>query len=154
MCGKQGRSILARISEVGGHALLIWYGLMRKRQSSKGVYIFQPLGTGPIGPWFLGKTSLLILLLSRVWWATRKDTGKQKDISFFSPSHFLWTFPPFPPPSLSLYFFCLWLNLKVSFFFFCFFGGGGGGAPKLLKMVITAIKLKDAYSLERKLWST
>ena len=98
--------------------------LMRKRQSSKGVYIFQPLGTGPVGPWPLGKASLLILLLSRVWWETGKDTGKQEIISFFSPSHFLWTFPPFPPPPLSLYFFCLWLNLKVSFFL-----GGGSKIP-------------------------
>ena len=32
------------------------------------------------------------------------------------------------------------------FFFF-----GGGGAPKSLKMVTTAMKLKDAYSLEEKL---
>ena len=29
-----------------------------------------------------------------------------------------------------------------------------GGAPKSLQMVIAAIKLKDAYSLEEKLWST
>ena len=28
------------------------------------------------------------------------------------------------------------------------------GAPKSLQMVIAAIKLKDAYSLERKLWPT
>ena len=28
---------------------------------------------------------------------------------------------------------------------------GGGGAPKWLQMVITAMKLKDAYSLEGKL---
>ena len=28
------------------------------------------------------------------------------------------------------------------------------GAPKSLEMVIAAIKLKDAYSLEGKLWST
>ena len=28
------------------------------------------------------------------------------------------------------------------------------GAPKSLQMVITAMKLKDAYSLEEKLWST
>ena len=28
------------------------------------------------------------------------------------------------------------------------------GAPKLLKMVIAAMKLKDAYSLEGKLWPT
>ena len=30
----------------------------------------------------------------------------------------------------------------------------GGGAPKSLQMVITALKLKDAYSLEGKLWPT
>ena len=30
----------------------------------------------------------------------------------------------------------------------------GGGAPKSLQMVIAAMKLKDAYSLERKLWPT
>ena len=29
-----------------------------------------------------------------------------------------------------------------------------GGAPKLLQMVIAAMKLKDAYSLEGKLWPT
>ena len=29
-----------------------------------------------------------------------------------------------------------------------------GGAPKSLKMVTTAMKLKDAYSLEEKLWPT
>ena len=29
-----------------------------------------------------------------------------------------------------------------------------GGAPKLLQMVIAAVKLKDAYSLEGKLWPT
>ena len=29
-----------------------------------------------------------------------------------------------------------------------------GGAPKSLQMVITAMKLKDAYSLEGKLWTT
>ena len=28
------------------------------------------------------------------------------------------------------------------------------GAPKSLQMVIAAMKLKDAYSLERKLWPT
>ena len=28
------------------------------------------------------------------------------------------------------------------------------GAPKSLQMVIAAMKLKDAYSLEEKLWST
>ena len=31
---------------------------------------------------------------------------------------------------------------------------GGGGAPKSLQMVIAAMKLKDAYSLEGKLWPT
>ena len=30
----------------------------------------------------------------------------------------------------------------------------GGGAPKSLQMVIAATKLKDAYSLEGKLWPT
>ena len=30
----------------------------------------------------------------------------------------------------------------------------GGGAPKSLQMVSTAMKLKDAYSLEEKLWPT
>ena len=30
----------------------------------------------------------------------------------------------------------------------------GGGAPKPLHVVITAMKLKDAYSLEGKLWPT
>ena len=29
-----------------------------------------------------------------------------------------------------------------------------GGAPKLVQMVTTAMKLKDAYSLEEKLWPT
>ena len=29
-----------------------------------------------------------------------------------------------------------------------------GGAPKLLQMVTAAMKLKDAYSLEGKLWPT
>ena len=29
-----------------------------------------------------------------------------------------------------------------------------GGAPKSLQMVIAAMKLKDAYSLEGKLWPT
>ena len=29
-----------------------------------------------------------------------------------------------------------------------------GGAPKSLQMVTSAMKLKDAYSLERKLWPT
>ena len=32
-----------------------------------------------------------------------------------------------------------------------YFGGGRGGAPKSLQMVIEAMKLKDAYSLEEKL---
>ena len=36
----------------------------------------------------------------------------------------------------------------VSEFFF------GGGAPKSLQMVTAAIRLKDAYSLEGKLWPT
>ena len=31
---------------------------------------------------------------------------------------------------------------------------GGGGASKSLQMVIAAMKLKDAYSLEEKLWPT
>ena len=31
---------------------------------------------------------------------------------------------------------------------------GGGGAPKPLQMVTAALKLKDAYSLEEKLWPT
>ena len=30
----------------------------------------------------------------------------------------------------------------------------GGGAPKSLQMVTAAVKLKDAYSLEGKLWPT
>ena len=30
----------------------------------------------------------------------------------------------------------------------------GGGAPKSLQMVIIAMKLKDPYSLEGKLWPT
>ena len=30
----------------------------------------------------------------------------------------------------------------------------GGGAPKSLQMVIAAMKLKDTYSLEEKLWPT
>ena len=34
---------------------------------------------------------------------------------------------------------------------FIFFGGG---APKSLQMVIAAMKLKDTYSLEGKLWPT
>ena len=32
--------------------------------------------------------------------------------------------------------------------------GGVGGAPKSLHMVTAAMKLKDAYSLEGKLWPT
>ena len=32
------------------------------------------------------------------------------------------------------------------------FGGGGEGAAKSPQMVIAAMKLKDAYSLEGKLW--
>ena len=32
--------------------------------------------------------------------------------------------------------------------------GGGEGAPKSLQMVIAAMKLKDTYSLEQKLWPT
>ena len=35
-----------------------------------------------------------------------------------------------------------------------FIWGGGGGAPKSLQMVTAAMKLKDAYSLEEKLWPT
>ena len=36
-----------------------------------------------------------------------------------------------------------------------YFGGGGGGwAPKSLKMVTTATKLKDSCSLGEKLWPT
>ena len=35
---------------------------------------------------------------------------------------------------------------------FIFFLGGGG--PKSMLMVIAAMKLKDAYSLEGKLWPT
>ena len=31
---------------------------------------------------------------------------------------------------------------------------GGGGAPKSLQIVTTAMKLKDACSLEEKLWPT
>ena len=118
---------------------------MRKRQSSKGVYIFQPLGTGPVGPWSLGKTILLTLLLSRVWWETGKDPGKQENISFFSPSHFLWTFPPCPPPPLSLYFFCLWQNLKVSFFFFW-----GGGSSKITADGDYSHEIKRCLLLGRK----
>ena len=34
------------------------------------------------------------------------------------------------------------------------FGGRAGGAPKSLQMVTAAMKLKDAYSLEGKLWPT
>ena len=34
------------------------------------------------------------------------------------------------------------------------FWGGGGGAPKSLQMVTAATKLKDACSLEEKLWPT
>ena len=30
----------------------------------------------------------------------------------------------------------------------------GGGGPKSLQMVIAAMKVKDAYSLEEKLWPT
>ena len=36
--------------------------------------------------------------------------------------------------------------------FFC--GGGGGGRSKSLQMVTEAMKLKDACSLEEKLWPT
>ena len=34
---------------------------------------------------------------------------------------------------------------------FIFFGRGGGGAPKSLRVVTAAMKLKDTYSLEEKL---
>ena len=34
------------------------------------------------------------------------------------------------------------------------FGGGGGWCPKSLQMVTAAMKLKDTYSLEGKLWPT
>ena len=37
---------------------------------------------------------------------------------------------------------------------FIFWSGGGGGAPNSLQMVIAAMKLKDASSLDGKLWST
>ena len=37
---------------------------------------------------------------------------------------------------------------------FILFFWGGGGAPKSLEMVTAAMKLKDAYSLEEKLWPT
>ena len=85
---------------------------MRKRQSSEGVCTIQALGTGPADLWSLGQARLLLLLLSRVWWETGREAEKQEDISFFSPSLSLWTFPPFPPPHLSL-FFCFWWNLKL-----------------------------------------
>ena len=39
-----------------------------------------------------------------------------------------------------------WKQCQTLFFFFL--------APKSLQMVIVAMKLKDAYSLERKLWPT
>ena len=39
----------------------------------------------------------------------------------------------------------------VAGFFFCFFFFWAGEAPKSLQMVIAAMKLKDAYSLEGKL---
>ena len=42
-----------------------------------------------------------------------------------------------------------WNNDILSLFFF-----GGGWAPKSLKMVTAAMKLKDAYSLEENLWPT
>ena len=35
-----------------------------------------------------------------------------------------------------------------------YLAGGRGGAPKSLQMVIAAMKLKDTYSLEGKLWPT
>ena len=35
-----------------------------------------------------------------------------------------------------------------------FFLGGVGRAPKSLQMVTAALKLKDSYSLEEKLWPT
>ena len=35
-----------------------------------------------------------------------------------------------------------------------FIWGGGRGAPKSLQMVTAAMKLKDACSLEEKLWQT
>ena len=41
-----------------------------------------------------------------------------------------------------------WGNSVRHFFFFW------GGAPKSLQMLIAAMKLKDAYSLEGKLWPT
>ena len=41
-------------------------------------------------------------------------------------------------------------NWKQWLTFFC----GGGGALKSLQMVTAVLKLKDAYSLEGKLWST
>ena len=39
------------------------------------------------------------------------------------------------------------MKTVTDFFFFC----GGGGAPKSLQMVIAAMRLKDAFSLEEKL---
>ena len=42
----------------------------------------------------------------------------------------------------------------VSEFFLAGGWGGGRGAPKSLQMVTAAMKLKDAYSLERKLGPT
>ena len=41
------------------------------------------------------------------------------------------------------------METVIVFFFFL-----GGGAPKSLQMVTAAMKLKDAYSLEERLWLT
>ena len=41
-----------------------------------------------------------------------------------------------------------WKQCQTLFFFFFF----GGGAPKSLQMVTAAMKLKDIYFLEGKLW--
>ena len=42
-------------------------------------------------------------------------------------------------------FMSIYLYLDINLFF---------GAPESLQMVIEAMKLKDAYSLEEKLWTT
>ena len=66
--------------------------------------------------------------------AMEKGDGERKSKSVFLTSFLLWN---------DLLIGCM---EKVQTLFF--------GAPKSLQMVIAAIKLKDAYSLEGKLWPT
>ena len=47
-----------------------------------------------------------------------------------------------------------WQQMGKQWKFWKTFFAGGGGTPKSLQMVTGAMKLKDAYSLEGKLWPT